>query len=390
MQIKLDKSDRRLLLGAGTILLLMCVLLALFSDRDEDSGVPTTYSSTSSGAKAAYLYLKEAGYAIQRWENPPEELPPDPEGTVLVLASPGGAPSSLEKNALLMYVRRGGKILSTGFSSSWFLPNANIVMDFLPDAVWKEYHPESVSPLARAGTIKMSPAAHWGDPEPGQLVHYAHEGKGIVVSYHLGRGEVIWWAASQPLSNAGIGQAGNFTLLLNSLGGSKAVKILWDEYFHSVRKSQSSSAWIAPLKYGFWQCLLVFAALVLSFGRRNAPIRRPIEPSRLSPLEFVHTLGNLYQRANSTRTALEVPYNRFRALLIKRLGLRHDVSSSELLESACKKLGYRDQDFEDTIKQILNGLRDSEMNEARVLELVQRLNRHARNLKLISWKKQDE
>jgi hypothetical protein len=384
MQIKLDKSDRRLLTVAGVILLVLVVFLARYSDNEQDSGVPTTYSSTSSGAKAAYLYLKEQGYDVERWEGPPEELPKDPQNTVLVLASPGGVPSNTDKNAVQMYVTRGGRILGTGFSCAWFLPKANIVMDLLPSAVWKDYDPQIVSPLARAGTIKMSPMAHWGDAEAGQLVHYAEDGKGIVVSYPVGKGEVIWWAANLPLSNAGISQAGNLTLLLNSLGDSRSTKIFWDEYFHSEHLSRSASVWLTPLRYGFWQCLLALLALVLTFGRRNAPIRSITEPSRLSPLEFVHTLGNLYRRAKSTRTALEVPYDRFRALLVRRLGLRKDVSSAELLESARRKLGYLDPDFEDTVKQILNGLRDPDIKDAKVLELVQRLNRHARNLKLIS------
>lgn len=381
--MKLDKSDRRLLLLASFVLLPLIVLLVMFSDNEEDSGIPSTYSATASGAKAAYLFLKEQGYNVERWENPPAELPQDAHNTVLVLASPNGVPTEFEKSALLMYLKRGGKVLGTGFSCSWFLPEINVTMEVLPDPLGKEYQPQIVSPLAHAGTIRMSPAAHWGQATAGQLVHYADEGKGIVVSYRVGVGEVVWWGASQPLNNLGIKQAGNLSLLLNSLGGSRQTKILWDEYFHSQHFAHSTSVWVPPLKYGFWQCLLVFVALVLTFGRRNAPIRRLNDPSRLSPLEFVQTLGSLYRRANATRTALEVPYNRVRSLLIRRLGLRNDVSSSELLESVRKKLGYRDPDFEDTFREALQVLHAPEIKEAKVLELSQRLNQHARNLKLI-------
>src|SRR5215472_18059782 len=144
------------------------------------------------------------------------------------------------------------------------------------------------------------------------------------------------------------------------------------------------SFWVPATGWGLAQIGLALLALLFTFSRRNAPIRPLVEPSRLSPLEFVQTLGKLYRRANATRTALEVPYNRFRALLIKRLGLRSDVSSTELLESARRKLGYRDPDFETTLKQVLEGLQDSDLKEAKVLELVQKLNQHTRNLKLIS------
>jgi hypothetical protein len=382
VQIKLDKSDRKLLMWTGLILLPLIVALALLTDNEEDSGIPTTYSAQSSGAKAAYLFLKEEGYNVERWEESAENLPSDPKNTVLVLAGPSGFPKKEEKDAFQLFVSRGGKILATGYSSSWFLPKADVIPEPIPGAVWKEYQPEMVSPLARAGTIRMSPDSHWGQANLGQLVHYAHEGKGIVVSYKVGEGEVIWWAASTPLSNAGIRQAGNLTLLLNSLG-NRDMRILWDEYHHSHHESFSGYIAIPPLRYAFYQCLAIFVVLLLTFGRRNAPIRPVGEPSRLSPLEFVQTLGNLYRRANATRTALEVPYRRFRALVIKRLGLRNDISSAELLLAARKRLGYQDADFEETLKEIAYSLQDPELREEKVLSLVQRLNRHTRNMKLI-------
>jgi hypothetical protein len=382
VQIKLDKSDRKLLIWTGLILLPLIVALALLTDNEEDSGIPTTYSAQSSGAKAAYLFLKEEGYNVERWEESAENLPSDPKNTVLVLAGPSGFPKKEEKDAFQLFVSRGGKILATGYSSSWFLPKADVIPEPIPGAVWKEYQPEMVSPLARAGTIRMSPDSHWGHANLGQLVHYAHEGKGIVVSYKVGEGEVIWWAASTPLSNAGIRQAGNLTLLLNSLG-NRDMRILWDEYHHSHHESFSGYIAIPPLRYAFYQCLAIFVVLLLTFGRRNAPIRPVGEPSRLSPLEFVQTLGNLYRRANATRTALEVPYRRFRALVIKRLGLRNDISSAELLLAARKRLGYQDADFEETLKEIAYSLQDPELREEKVLSLVQRLNRHTRNMKLI-------
>lgn len=383
MQIKLDKSDRRLLMWTGLILLPILVVLALLSNEEEDSGMPSTYSAQSSGAKAAYLFLKEEGYNVEQWESPPEDLPRDAHDTVLVLASPFGFPTKQQKTDLLLYLSRGGRILATGYRASWFLPSLDVIPEPMPSAVWREYHPQILSPLTRAGTIRMSPTSHWGDAKAGQIVHYAHNGKGIVVSYKVGAGEVIWWGGNTPLSNAGIGQAGNLDLLLNSLGGSKQTHIFWDEYFHSENSAPAYTVWVPATQWGLAQCGLALLALLLTFSRRNTPIRALSEPSRLSPLEFVQTLGKLYRRANATRTALEVPYNTFRALLIKRLGLRRDVSSAELLESARNKMGYRDPDFENTLKQVLAALQDPELKEATILDLVQKLNQHTRNLKLI-------
>lgn len=383
MQINLDKSDRRLLVWTGAILLPIIVVLAFLSDQEEDSGVPSTYSTQSRGAKAAYLFLSEEGYDVERWESPPEELPKDSRNTVLVLASPGGIPDNKQKTDLSLYLSRGGRILATGYNAIWFLPGLDVVPEPLASAVWKEYDPQILSPLTRAGTIRMSPGSHWEDPKPGQVVHYAHDGKGIVVSYKVGAGQVIWWAANTPLTNAGITQAGNLDLLLNSLGGSKQIHIFWDEYFHSGHSMPKFSYWVPATAWGLAQIGLALLALLLTFSRRNSPIRSLSEPSRLSPLEFVQTLGKLYRRANATRTALEVPYSTFRTLLIRRLGLRNDVSSAELVEATRKKLGYRDPEFEETIRQVLKTLQDPDIKETQVLELAQKLNQHIHNMKLI-------
>src|SRR5262249_39279044 len=157
-----------------------------------------------------------------------------------------------------------------------------------------------------------------------------------------------------PLTNPGTKHAGNLVLLVNSLrGGSGDTRVFRDEVLHAARPSHSSHHSVPAVKSRAAQLRLALPATLLTSARRNTPIRPLIESARLSPLEFVQTLGNLYRRANATRTALEVPYNRFRALLIRRLGLRNDVSSTELLESARKKLGYRDPDFEKTLKQVL-------------------------------------
>jgi len=381
--MNLDKGDRKLLIAVGAIVLTLVVLLALSSDGERDTGVPTTYSAQSKGAKAAYLYLKEEGYNVTRWEDPPQELPAVTQDIVLVLASPSGIPRPEEKAALRSFLQHGGRILAAGPAADLFVPDANIVLEPVQTELWREYKPEVLSSITRAGAIKMSPTAHWGAAQSGQVVHYAQDGNGIVVSYKVGEGDVVWWGANTPLTNAGISQSGNLGLLLNSLGASKETRILWDEYFHQ-NHLKAPSIMVLPTWAGLGQCGLFALVLLLTFARRNAPIRPLNEPSRLSPLEFVQTLGKLYRRANATRTALEVPYFRFRSLLIKRLALRNDVSTAELLTAARKKLGYLDPDFEDTVKAILVGMQDSKLKEAQALPLVQKLNRHARNLKLIS------
>src|SRR5882757_8366471 len=135
--MNIDKSDRKLLIWAGVFMFLVIVALAVLSPDESESGIPSTYSAQGPGAKAAFLLLQDAGYKVERWEHSPNELPDNPAHTVLVLASPFRPPLAEEKIALQNYVNRGGKILATGMSSSFYLPHAESDAEFVPSP--KEY-----------------------------------------------------------------------------------------------------------------------------------------------------------------------------------------------------------------------------------------------------------
>ena len=116
MQIALDAGDRKLLIGVGATLLVLLTLVAVLSPGEEsDSGIPSTYSAKSNGAKAAFLLLEDLGYKAERWERPPEDLPREPQGTILVLASPTKFPDAAQKRELQRYVASGGRILAAGY-----------------------------------------------------------------------------------------------------------------------------------------------------------------------------------------------------------------------------------------------------------------------------------
>jgi len=385
--MKIEKSDRRLLMWTGLLLLPVVIALAFLSQEEEDNFVPSSYSAQSHGAKAAYLLLQDTGYKVERWEQSPTELPPDPAHTVLVMASPFRVPLPPEKNALQKYLSLGGKILETGTYPSMYLPQAETEREPLPAPNWREYQPQLLSSLTQGGAIQMSPTAYWKNPTTAYLVHYADEARPIVVSYKVGKGEVIWWAASTPLTNAAIAKSGNLALLLNSLGAPGEVHVYWDEYFHGYKQSFSGYFSQLPVLYGLLQCLLIFVALIFTFSRRNGPIHPLPRPARLSPLEFVYTLGKLYHRANATHTALEVPYARFRMLATRQLGISQDISTPDLARSVQDRMRYKDDDLSKLLQQIEAALHSPELAEAWALELAQRLSHYTQKLKLISLNK---
>jgi hypothetical protein len=392
--MKIERSDRRLLIWAGVFMLLVILSLTFFSQDEEESSVPSTYSAQRAGAKAAFLLLQQSGHKVQRWEQSPTDLPADPTHTVLVLVSPFRAPTREEKNALQTFVDRGGKILVTGRNASLYLPQAETENEVVPSPVAKEYQPQLLTPLTRGGAIQMSPVAYWKGPATSSLAHYSDGDRPIVVSYKAGMGEVIWWGASTPLTNTAIAKQGNMALLLNSLGTAGEVQIYWDEYFHGEQSSLIHYAGDPPLKFGLLQTLLVFLALIFTFSRRNGPIHPLPQPSRLSPLEFVSTLGKLYRRANAVHSVLAIPYARFRAQAARQLGINQDLPAAELARALKNRLRYKDDSLAELLQQIESALRDPELREAQALELSQQLNRHAQalhsqNLKLNSMERQE-
>src|SRR5262249_33533057 len=184
-------------------------------------------------------------------------------------------------------------------------------------------------------------------------------------------------------------KSGNLALLLNSLGQPGEVHVFWDEYFHGYRSSFSGYMKTPPIFYGLLQCALIFFALIFTFSRRNGPIHALPEPSRLSPLEFVHTLGKLYRRANAVHSALAIPYARFRALAARQLGINQDVPAAELARSVQNRLRYKDDQFAELLEQIENALHSPSLSEVFALDLVQKLNWHMQNLRMIPMERQE-
>ena len=384
MPLNLAASDRRLFLWVGAIAIPLIVVLSMFSTDDNNGiGLPSSYSTKAGGAKAAYLLLQELGYVVERWEDAPDRLPPLAEGTVLVLAGPMASPEPQDRAALRNYLERGGKILISGAFPELYVPHADTDIELFAPPGTGKYQPRGVTSLTRGGPIEMSPRAYWRKHSTEFMVHYEDADRPIVVSFKAGRGEVIWWASSFPLTNAGIGASGNLSLFLSSVGKAGKVRILWDEYFHGSRRALSDYIGETPLKFGLLQGLLVFFAIIMTYSRRNGPLRPAYETSRLSPLEFVQTLGNLYRRARAAGEGLEVPYARFRSLVARRLGLPADASADVLAAAIHSRTGYQDRELGPLLHRIEASLGRSDLSENQALEMTQKLNLHMRNLKLI-------
>lgn len=377
MPVPLKAEDRKVLIVSGAILVLLTVAGFLVSPPPVQRpwGFPSSYSTASDGGKAAYLLLEQLGYRVERWDRSPGELPEHPSGITLILGAPSIGISVEAREELDQFISRGGRVLATERLAADLLPGRHELTKIPNKPDWKTFHALLPGPVTRqAPEITMRPQARWQAPGIAYLSHYG-DGEGpVVVTYPWGDGQVEWWADSHPLSNSGLTKASNLELFLNSVGPPKRRRILWDEYFHGQRPNLLLYLAKTPAPWFAFQCAVLLAALLLTFGRRSGPVRPlAVESSRLSPLEFIETLGDLYWRKHAAPEALEIAYRRFRSLLLKRLGLPASAVPERIWRGVHDRLGWDDPDFYTLLQKCERALRTRSVDEAEVLRFVREL-----------------
>ncbi len=385
MPVTLEAGDRKILIVTGVLLVLMLLATLLSAPPQEESvGYPSTYSAASGGGKAAFLLLKETGYNVQRWETSALDLPAEPKGTLLILADPFIAPSSEERQAVRNFLTGGGRVLVTGAMGELFVPEYDLQR---PEAMHLDpvvYTAALPSPLTRGvPEIRLASIARWGTRHRAHLPLYQRGKDVAAVTYAMGEGRVIWWAGSSLLTNAGLMEKGSLELLLNLAGAPGESRILWDEYYHGRRRSLWSYFGATSLAWAVAQLGLLGIAVVITFSRRSGPMCAPAAESRLSPLEFVETLGGLYARARAAPAAVEIVHQRFRYLLSRRLGLPTDTAAAALAESAHERLGAAERELRGTLDQARAVATNPDLTDAQALQLVQRFHHYAEELELV-------
>ena len=378
----LDSTDRKLLLAAVAVALLMAagtVALAPVNGGSQ-SKVPSTYSAGAAGARAAYLLLQKLHYHVRRWQEPPAALAELNQPAILILAEPDQLPTAGERSSLLKFVRNGGRILFCGDALPSFFPGTP-VSSASAGQEWTNFSAIVPSFFTRsARTITMDPKSSWTQLNPQQLALYGDENAPVAVAWQIGDGELLWWAAPTPLSNAGISQTGNLNLVLNAVTfPQRSADVYWDEYFHGERGSLWSYVAGTPVKWALVQFAILTAAILFTFSRRWGPVAQSRPVSRLSPLEFVDTLGGLYQRAGASSVATTVAYRHLRLNLTRRLGLPSAMPDDALAHTAGERLGWNIPQLTTTL-QTAASAQTGNLTPKTALNLVQQIGTYANRL----------
>jgi hypothetical protein len=392
MPASLDRTDRSILIGAGVLVLILAIATSLLSRSASSgrTGFPSSYSTSWDGAKAAYLLLEELGYDIRRWDSSPTELKADSENQVLILASPMQPPTEEETSALRRFLEGGGRIVATGDDIADFLPGGQKFVDMDDPTAEVNFPALLPSPLtAGAPEISMPAPIGWRPARVDQIAVYGNNDTAAVVTYSVGRGTIVWWGSPGPLTNRGIREPGSLALLLNSIGEMKGKEILWDEYFHGARGDFWSYVSKTPLPWAFAQFGLLFVFVLVTYSRRYGTIRMPGKISRLSPLEFVDTLGDLYTSAHAGSAAVRVAYQRLRFQLTRQLGLTGNVTVAELAHAASNTLGWNEEPLLGTLARADRNSRTIDVTDEEALEIVQDLHDYTARLEIQNATKEE-
>ena len=380
MPTRISSGDRKLLFAATSAFVLIAVAGVLLAPSDVDTRAATTYSPASAGAKAAYLLLEETGYHVERWQQPYISLHPD-KHTVLFIADPELIPDTSEKAAIAGFISGGGRVITTGTEGGSFLPEDSAEWNPMAGKPWRVFRALIPSPITRAAPrITLAPVARWSSASGISL--YGEKNETVVVRYLHGQGDAIWLASATPFTNAGIKEPGNLEFLLALVGEKEQSRVLFDEYVHGYGKhvaAEKSHPLIAAL---VGESLLLALATLLTFSRRSGPLRPLARESRLAPLEFVETLGGLYQQAHAASIAVDTYYQRFQFWMTRRLGISRTASPEELDRAARERWGVKDASFIELLRSASSARYQPDLPPRQALAIVRSLYSHAAKLKL--------
>lgn len=383
MRAGIDRTDRAILIGGGVLLILLVVGSAILTppERTGGAGFPSSYSAGWDGGKAGYLLLQELGYKVARWEESPTELKGNPAAQVLIIANPTNAPSDEEKQSLKRFLEAGGTMVATGESAREMIPQGarfDEGMAFEPTTTFPALIPSRVT--EGAPEIEMPPPRNWSPGGVGQIAVYGKNGTPAVVVQAIGKGQLIWWGSPYPLTNQGLKESGNLALLLNSAGAPGERQVLWDEYFHGSRADLGSYAGRTPLPWVAAQLGLIALFVLVTYSRRSGAIRVPGRTARLSPLEFVDTLGDLYAAGHAGTAAIRVALQRLRFQLTRQLGLPANAPANEIAKVAQRTLGWDEESVRGTLVRAERGARALSSQDGESLEIVQELHDYTSRL----------
>lgn len=303
------------------------------------------------GTRAAVELLRAEGFDVRLWDRPLwEEV--SREGGLILLLAPEAALEPEEVAALIAHVRRGGRLIYAvaggpggGVPSEGLLAAAGLGLapgEGGAGEVAVMPIPGAAIPEGRIPAVGGPRLAWLGEaPSTGRVI--AEDGGGLVaVAVQEGAGVLVAVAELTPFANRWLGEgasAGLVVGLVETFAGDRPVVV--DGWHHGIRGEASLLTLLlaSPWRFALFQALLVAAAALLAWGRRQvAPAEEGPTPMP-GPGPQVDALAALYQRAGADALAAEALLDDFCRRAAPRLGMLPADGPPALIAAACRRCG---------------------------------------------------
>ncbi len=384
----------------GLLLVLVIILgIVLGNHQSADQGpevipVRTTYSARPGGLRALYETLESLGYPVKRNLG---KFDTEPEDGVLFVVAPEAPISREEWDTLRRWIERGNLLVLTGnavaepsvFGGMQTVSSTPACPSFLSRGVSSFVVAEEERierPYARLGARQRF--TRFGDfgRRPSQdrpawqeesaperpLVPLFADHKGTIVGFsRWGRGAVISLPGGWALSNQGISQADNLTLVINAVNGAgRGARITFDEYHHGYGAQQgitsllSTPAWLGLGVIGIGFLLLVVNGSC-RFGR---PI--PLVEGARQRGEYLSSMSSLVRKARATDLVVSELGGRFLTDAAIALGVPPGSSTEVIMQAASKRRVEKLSELRELCDAAQGAL---DYTEAQVFALVKRM-----------------
>ena len=303
-----------------------------------------SYSTEEQGTKALYLLLEKLGYEPRRLRTP-YLTGLRAEGLAIILVPDQPPIDEAGVQPLLEWLRVGNTLVFAPGKHGDQLAESLGIKLRRGRPLEASIAPRSLTDLT-VGIQRL--AVRSGDriltKRTDAVQHFGDSAGGVVISLQEGAGTVIALSDPHLMTNTGIEEGGNLSLLVNILFSyADAKTVYFDEYHHGFERRPTVLHLFRSTTLG-WALLQVTTAVVLlmysrgrRFGRPKPPRTRG-EAHRLS-VEYVTSLADIYQTARASGAALSNLYERLLRSVSESAGSAGiPARISELMEQCEKKM----------------------------------------------------
>jgi hypothetical protein len=378
VQLPLSKKDKN---KTGLIIVIIVFLIVIsvgkyFGEQRKESSkqgvvsLPTTYDTGRDGYKVLFLLFDRMGYDTGRFEKDIVHIG-DSQKTNLVIIYPYS--EHLKEGyaqKLHQWVENGNNLLviDDGNSPLWELLGITCLKT---DSIRNKQVQisENTGVLNNVNTI--GPVGQWRFKIPEQEerfdIHLEDEQGVICVSKSIGKGKIILFSSPVTFTNNNIKENDNVILISNLVASMGGAKIYFDEFLHGYGRKDFSFS--ASAEAVFWQfgivILLFYACFLVRFGKI-----RPLKGGNVRiATEYVHSLGNLFKKAQARSFVLK---NLVRNLQ-RRTGSRTGISQEASIEKLAGLSDTFSEDFKGKIASFIEKskkLKDEKnMSDSELLEM---------------------